>query len=396
MEKRKIEKLAGALQKLDNSLHSINTYLYYVNAVFRRDLIFDSEEELLNFFHERTDNYFKHLNEADLIKVLLHYGTAKASSQIKIGVIIGRFQIDKLHAGHIAIYNTVSDKSDEVIVLLGSLGAPPTDINPLDHATRVLMVQRQFPNAIIGGIRNYKVDSVWSKNVDETIQYLITTELPQGNYEVTLYGSRDSFIPHYSGKYKTEELFECEIQDTSATRVRKAIAQEPIDSEDFRRGVIYSIENRFPTVFPTVDIAILTPNKEIVLGRKANETEFRLVGGFTDVTDQSFLDAAKRECNEETVPKNTPTPAKYDNFEYVTSIKVKDHRYEGTKDGIMTTLFKCLLISGVPSPADDIAEVKVVKIKDVHPEHLVSEHRALFEQLKDNLFKKSIYQRIFG
>ena len=48
-----------------------------------------------------------------------------------VGVVIGRFQVDELHAGHVELLNTVQAKHPNMLVLLGSKPSPPDADYPL-------------------------------------------------------------------------------------------------------------------------------------------------------------------------------------------------------------------------------------------------------------------------
>lgn len=306
----------------------------------------------------------------------------------KIGVIIGRFQCKHLHEGHINLYNSVLERSDEVIVLVGSAVPKLTNRNPLDYKSRELMLKSSLPNVHVAGIRDFNHNERWSENVDKVIQQIlvdhVTNNEPDGAhiFEITLYGSRDSFIPHYSGQFPTVELLMCEVEGVSASVIRAEISKTPLASEDFRAGVIYAVGNKYPTTYPTVDIAIYNHNHQVLLGRKEFESAYRFIGGFVDPTDLTLEAAALRECLEE-VGENV----KLDDFRYVSSRKVNDWRYRGTSDGIMTTFFICKYRGGEVVASDDIVEVKWVSLSGLDETNLVGEHLPLLADLKAYLAK---------
>ncbi len=297
----------------------------------------------------------------------------------KLGVIIGRFQTAKLHAGHFALINEVLSKCDNLLIFIGSSRTRFTRRNPLDYPTRKAMFEARFPSNHYTNINydntiDFKSDNVWSDQVDR----LIAKEIERlgGDYEPTLYGCRDSFIPYYKNNIPTVALLDIEVANVSATAERKAIGEVPRDTEDFRAGIIYASQNRFPNVHPTVDVAIFNEDySEILLGRKHAETLFRFIGGFTDPTDMTLENAGRREAMEE-------TGVEVDAFEYICSVRVHDWRYVAEDDKIMTTLFAAKYIFGAPKGADDIAEVKWVKVADLKEEDLVTEHGKLLETLK--------------
>lgn len=301
---------------------------------------------------------------------------------MKIGVVIARFQIDQLHHGHISLLNTVEEKTDRLVVLLGCSSAKLSIKNPLDYNTRRLMIWEQFPKADIFQINDQKSDTVWSKNIDE----LLTRLYPHD--EIILFGSRDSFKSHYSGKFKVEDI-EQEIYYNATDRRNQISKSDPISSADFRAGVIYAANSTYPKTFPCVDISILNDKEtDVLLGRKPNEKEFRFIGGFVDPTDETLEAAAKREVIEET------GGIEVDNFQYICSRKVNDWRYRGDRDGIITTFFKCNHIFGTPIASDDIVEVKYFKINDIKAQDIVPEHVHLLGALKEYLENNKIKNNV--
>ena len=288
-----------------------------------------------------------------------------------IGVIIGRFQLDNLHEAHIELIEHVVSRHDRVIIFLGISPTLGTRKHPLDYPTRALMINEKFPDIITLPLHDQKSDDVWSNILDKKIREVY----PLGS--VTIYGSRDSFIPHYKGSHKTVELEPTSY--VSATDIRNKVSDKVLKSPDFRAGVIYGIYNTFPTVYSTVDVAILNDKGEILLGQKPNETQYRFIGGFVDVTDESDEFAAKREAMEETGLELT-------DFTYICSKKIQDWRYRNIPDRIiMTRFFTAKYVFGAPQPNDDICLLKWFKLTDTLGEILVEEHRNLYNTLLPKL-----------
>jgi len=291
-----------------------------------------------------------------------------------IGVIIGRFQINRLHDAHKALIDSVLEKHSKVILFLGVAKSIGTRKNPLDFASRKVMIEEQYSDklSVILPLMDMKDDLLWSKQVDEKIREVFSMG------SVILYGSRDSFIPHYHGKFNT-----CELEAAhrvSATDVRKEVSNIVERSEEFRAGVIYSAYNTFPHVYPTVDVAIVKEETgEVLLGRKPYEEKFRFIGGFTDVEDENYETAARREVHEETgVDVGDP--------QYLGSTRVDDWRYRSNKDrGIITLFFKAVYVSGNPKAQDDIVEVVWKDISKLTESDMVTEHGKLLNILKKSL-----------
>jgi bifunctional NMN adenylyltransferase/nudix hydrolase len=288
-----------------------------------------------------------------------------------IGVIIGRFQVHELHEAHKAMIETVLARHDKVILFLGVSPTLSTKRNPLDFLSRKVMFEEIYGNriSVILPLNDKKSDDVWSKQVDTKIREVV----PLGS--VVLYGSRDSFIPHYHGKYEVIELVPSSI--VSATEIRQSVSKKIERTKEFRAGVIYACYNTFSMVHPVIDVAILNEDEtQVLLGRKKDEVEFRFIGGFADVTDENLEQTVKREAFEE-------TGLEIGGITYIASTKVKDWRYRSDSDrSIMTSFFKAKKISGHEQGADDIAEVKWFSLKELKQEQIVGEHFKLLELLK--------------
>jgi bifunctional NMN adenylyltransferase/nudix hydrolase len=263
----------------------------------------------------------------------------------EVGVMIGRFQTPYLHEGHTSVLDRVCEMHSNVIVFLGIPRIQNTKRNPLDFATRRKLIQEKYPEVIVMALPDHRSDEKWSENVDNTL----ATIFPEK--DAILYGSRDSFIPYYSGKHKTEMLEQ--VASHNATEIRANASSEVLDSEEFRAGIIYGISKQRPVTYPTVDIVVANYDGQILLARKPAEDKFRFVGGFVDRTDENYEMAARRELYEETKLSGLKPV-------YVASQQIKDWRYEREDSGIMTTLFLFYEWDqmGRPEASDDIAEVK--------------------------------------
>jgi bifunctional NMN adenylyltransferase/nudix hydrolase len=238
--------------------------------------------------------------------------------------------------------------------------------NPYDYYTREKMIKKDYPEVIVLPISDHPSDKTWSENIDSLLKSVFPAE------QFCLFGSRDSFIPYYSGRFETVELPEHE--DYNATELRKQYADKVFDSNDFRAGILYAYYNQYTKVYPTVDIACFRNNKtEILLGKKATNNKWRFIGGFADPEDACYEDAAKRElmeeCGEMEISEMT----------YETSRKINDWRYRNEADKIITLLFSCDYISGTPAAQDEIIDLswfpvadlpKLIENQTISPEHL--------------------------
>lgn len=296
----------------------------------------------------------------------------ETKEKYQIGVIIGRFQTHELHNGHTEFINEVIKRNNKVLVFLGVSPTLGTKKNPLDFSTRKKMLEEYYGDKItaILPIHDKKSDLLWSKEVDNRIREVF----PIGS--VVLYGSKDSFIPHYNGNFATCQL-EPSSPFISATQTRQQVSEQIIKSKEFRAGVIYGIYNTYPTVFSTVDVAIYNENKsKILLGRKPYENKYRFIGGFVDVKDTSFEMAAKREVVEE-------TGLEIDDLKYIKSMRVDDWRYRKEPDrSIITHFYTAKKIFGAERPNDDIEALQWFNIHDINENNIVKEHLELLKTVR--------------
>lgn len=302
----------------------------------------------------------------------------------KIGVIVARFQGDNLTEGHRDLIFHVNSKSDKIVFIIGEARVKLSGRDPLDFISRREMVidfcKINEIDAEVYPQLDQRLNEVWSENLDKLLESTHKYDI------VTLYGSRDCFIKHYKGKFDTE-VFESPRPEVSATEMRKQLLEDiktgkvKIDSS-FRRGYIACANNRYPIVFPVVDIALLRfleGSVEILIGRKPNENLWRLPGGFVDGTDKNLFAAALRELKEECGSLTTK------NHKYIDSFIVDDWRYRGREDKIMTSLISMEYVSGTPMAGDDLVDVKWVNIKKLGTEEIVTEHHILVQSIVDQL-----------
>lgn len=292
-----------------------------------------------------------------------------------VGVVVGRFQVPELHRAHRELIEAVVQRHDKVIIFLGLSPLRVTRENPLDFEARKQMILDEFPKAIVLYCKDQKLDEVWSRKLDEQIGDVITP-----NQTVVIYGGRDSFIEHYSGRFPTREL----EQDywVSGKETRQAVSKRSVKaSPEFRAGVVWAAYSGFPTCYPTVDVAIWDGrDQRILLGRKENEPLFRLIGGFADPRSESYEHDARREVMEE-------AGVEIGNPVYVGSAIIDDWRYRKETDCIKTLLFLAPYVYGRPTPGDDIHELKWFELGDPNLDaaYVVQEHRPLMAMLRDYL-----------
>jgi bifunctional NMN adenylyltransferase/nudix hydrolase len=216
------------------------------------------------------------------------------------------------------------------------------------------MIQEKYPNVQIFYIKDTEENEPWSNTLDKQINDILTPM-----QKPLLYGSRDSFIKDYrdgNGRFDTEEFTPKRI--ISATEIRKKLSRAFISNYFVRVGMYLASLRRYPTSYTTVDVAVMdNDRKTIWMGRKQDETTFRLIGGFSDPETISLEEDAKRETMEEThIELSEPT--------YIFSTLVDDWRYRFSRDKIKTTLWIGDRIGGDPQPDDDIVELRAFDISD--------------------------------
>jgi bifunctional NMN adenylyltransferase/nudix hydrolase len=316
----------------------------------------------------------------------LKHENTEIINNAEVGVVIGRFQTNQLHEGHLKLINFVLSKHKKTIILLGVSRIQNTRKNPLDFASRKAMIQSHFPTITILPVMDERSDEVWSKSVDSMVSVVY------GDKSTVIYGSRDSFIPYYKGRFNVVELDES--QTHNATNIRLAVAKETLDTVDFRAGVIYANFNQRPVTYPTVDVCAYNNKGEILMAKKPHEKLWRFVGGFVDREDVDYEAAAKREFSEETGGNCSLI-----NIQYIASQKVDDWRYRKEDSGIMTTLFIGESNMGMAKASDDIVDVKWIHISEFSNydgirTKVMVEHRDLMVKLIDKVYSNNLIPNI--
>lgn len=309
---------------------------------------------------------------------------------MKVGFIIGRFQTNRLHKGYQFVIKELLKECDYFAIILGTSPVPASRRNPFTYEDRVNILFNEFNRLDLaigkfGGFikaMDMKENEKWSKQIDDKIKEYCDGAFPGVEVEPILYCSRDSFVSFYSGTTKIVQL-ESPEPGVSSTKMRDELRSRKFTrdmyTDEYLIGKLSSIYSKFPTSYATVDIAILNEHGQILLGRKHAETKFRFPGGFVDVTDKSYEEAAQRESKEEC------GNLEFADFTYLGSVRIDDWRYKADVDKIMTTFFKCKYIFGAPKGSDDLAEVKWVNIEDVTEDSMVGEHWKMFSNYKNKL-----------
>ena len=320
--------------------------------------------------------------------IIMNIQTVINPEDYNCGVVVARFQVNKLHEQQRKMIDFILGHHKKVVIFLGVSRTQATTRNPLDFATRMAMIQRHYPTAVMLPLTDNRSDAEWSKTLDNKISEVFPNSKP------LLYGSRDSFIPYYQGRHMTTELAS-DFVEISGTQIRDKVSREIIESSEFRAGVIHSVYARYNTTFPTVDVCAYNSEGQILLARKPNEDKYRFIGGFVDATDVSLEMSARREFSEEV------NGSQISGLKYILSQKIDDWRYNKEKDGIMTTLFLGRYSHGQIKASDDIAEVAWVDAsKFTNPDYIQSnimpEHQEMMAKLIQRVYENQLIPNLGG
>lgn len=289
-------------------------------------------------------NYSTNHSKDKIMSEVSYIPEADFGKKNGVGVVIGRFQVPKLHPGHLHVISQ-ANRHRKLMILVGRSQNKSliTKKDPLDFESIRIMIQSTFPHAVIAPLLDQPDDEVWSKNVDVKIREHFP--LYASAKEVTLYGGRDSFIPHYHGQFFVNTADD--VNMGSGTEIRQAVGATVHNSEDWRCGVIYAAHNIYPLVNMAVDIAVMREESVLLVQKPNNPGKWRFPGGFVDMSDTSLESAATREILEE-------VSMAVSEVEYLGSRKVKDWR--DTEDtSIQTALFLCHYLYGSVQVKDDLA-----------------------------------------
>jgi bifunctional NMN adenylyltransferase/nudix hydrolase len=293
----------------------------------------------------------------------------------RVGIIVGRFQNAFVHEGQQNLINFVLENNDKIVIFIGKSEVINTKKNPLPSNIVKQMVETYMKGITekefyIHFINDLNDDNLWSKLLDDMISSLINK-----SSDITLYGSRDSFLEVYCGKHKTH-YFEPKITLCN-TSLREKITIE--DNQSFRNGLIYASQIKYPTVYATVDIVqyfLLREKIHFVFGRKNNSNRYCLSGGFSDpLYDKSFKGAALRELKEEcniSVHEN--------NLHYFDSRLINDFRYKKETDKIITSIFTIHLSNDQIKElkaGDDLKELIFISEDELDNFDIFSDHRLI-------------------
>jgi bifunctional NMN adenylyltransferase/nudix hydrolase len=299
---------------------------------------------------------------------------------MKIGLVIGRFQVPELTIGHEYLLETACGLTDKLIVLIGKSEAQ-TKRNPLSYEIRERMIEDYFKSVnlksqpgsiVILPLNDHPDDKKWAESIHEIL-------MNAGGWgrQVFVFGGRDSCLDIYRANGGQGAIIHLDSPHSiSGTKVRENL---PIfHNSDFRAGMIYKSQSEFPRAYPVVDVVVWerrielgTTYKEtfkLLLARKPTDDEgkWRFIGGFVDPTDTSLEFAVNREVREEAGIEVGPKA-------YVGSLNIDDWRYRKGEEKVVSAIFSAQHIFGAPNAKDDICDLKWFTIDEaknvIHPVH---------------------------
>lgn len=304
-----------------------------------------------------------------------------------IGVVLGRFQLPRLHAGHKTLVRKVQELHEQVIIVIAETPISFNRKNPLTGKLRKALLEAEYKEQVSKGtiqvvvLKNNESDEIWSVNFD---QLLNDTAPDAGGF--VIYGARDNSLKHYSGRYFTKQI-DLELP-TSATKVREKVAQVfPKGKralQNFAAGVIHTTAHIFPVSYTTMDLAVIREdqgNIQTLLCYKKQYQKWFFCGGFIDPTDETILDAVKREKAEE-----LGINLEVGDYKFIGDYKINDWRYRGTEHGIRTMFHVGTYMWGEAKASDDIDDVEWFDLNRAQ-EIIADEHKPLIAALKKHLAK---------
>lgn len=285
---------------------------------------------------------------------------------MKVGVIVGRFQVPELTPAHKALIAKVKEENDKVVVFIGMGHLKSSKRYPLPLESVQHMIVESNPDIETEVIYDHQSDEHWSNKLDVLIH-----DMGYDDDEIVLCGGRDSFIPYYHGCFPTKEILDLGVTSKSGTEVREAVSH-PLTS-DGRAGAIFATQNQWPSMAQVVDAIIFNKEGKILLCRKEGVRVWQAIGGYVDPDDENLEDAVRREVFEETGLVVDP--------EYQFSIRIPDYRYEKEDDKMMSHVFLCTIAGNCfePRAEDDIVEAKFFDRFDLPPISPI--HREMFKKL---------------
>jgi bifunctional NMN adenylyltransferase/nudix hydrolase len=251
-----------------------------------------------------------------------------------VGGIIGRFQVPQLHAAHKELIETVLSKHKRVILCLGISHMPCIGNTPLNFEIRKQMILKDFPDITVIPLPDYPEDAAWSRNVDYTLFNLLSST------KIILYGGRDSFIPKYSGIFKTCELKLNSSNELSGKQSRTNI---PIrDMVAFREGICWAVNQQLPIIYPVLYAIILNEENKILMIKPYINTKYNIPSFFT--VEEQFITLSYEQMLNDNI--QCTFDLEISATIYIGSTRINQYKYGNEEVSNMSLLFICKKIFG--------------------------------------------------
>ena len=230
---------------------------------------------------------------------------------MKLGVLIGRFQVPEMHEGHRFIVRQMLEQCDQVLILFGSANRTRSVKNPFTYGERRISARKLFPTILTAPLNDYLYnDSQWMADVAATIE----TARGQVSYdfekhvEVVLYGHHKDgndylkWFPQYEYVNINSDI------DISGTEVRNSFMHLLPDNVQADARYFAKERETFKN-YPYPDSLNICCGDAVVeclghillIKRKftPGAGNWALPGGHKN-TNETFLQCALRELKEET------------------------------------------------------------------------------------------------
>jgi bifunctional NMN adenylyltransferase/nudix hydrolase len=152
---------------------------------------------------------------------------------------IGRFS--PFHAGHYDVVKKALDKSEKVIIIVGSANRPRTAKNPLSFEERRQIIASAFPETDLARIvimpcNDYAYSDIrWETQIQSIVNTVVHSTWRAGPTKIGIIGHSKDHSSYYLKKFPQWDLLEVPCQyNINATDIRTAVYEnKPIMNEWF-------------------------------------------------------------------------------------------------------------------------------------------------------------------
>ncbi len=293
---------------------------------------------------------------------------------MKIGILIGRFQVPEPHEGHVFLINSILERVDKLIILIGSSNKARSVKNPYTYRERINAISRHYgwseSRIEFAPINDYMYnDAQWMADVAATIEEMIFQVKGNELTQITMFGhfkEGNSYLKWFP-QFKYENIdSEIEVSGTEMRSANRHLLPQVIQEEYTQ----YEHDKYLFSNYPYPDClqancgdVVLECLGHVALVLRPNGV-WALPGGHKH-NHETFLDCALRELNEET---NVKIPEKVLRGSIKTT-RLFDH--PGRSNGFVKKVTLAVHIVVQPNPdgsmpkmagADDVTDAKWVPI----------------------------------